>query len=128
MTRRGMAFALVVAMLSAVAAAQAYAPHCDDGCDDAGWSHTGADGRRKRSGDAYAEGRYGVWIPSDDSGQCTVESNCRDHLQECDDQRADGRSRRNRSPERRSGNGFENESFLHSVCSQGVGSNLASES
>jgi hypothetical protein len=99
--------------------------HCDDGCDDAGWSHAGADGGRKRSGDAYAEGRYGVWIPSDDSGQCTMESNCRDHLQECDDQRADGRSRRNRSPERRSGNGFENESFLQSVCSQGIGSNLA---
>ena len=84
MTRRGMAFALVVAMLSAVAAAQAYAP-IDDGCDDAGWSHAGADGGRKRSGDAYAEGRYGVWISSDDSGQCTMESNCRDHLQECDD-------------------------------------------
>ena len=125
MTRRGMAFALVVAMLSAVAAAQAYAPIVT-------MVVTMPDGRtqeltaaRKRSDDAYAEGRYGVWIPSDDSGQCTMESNCRDHLQECDDQRADGRSRRNRSPERRSGNGFENESFLQSVRSQGVGSNLA---
>ena len=121
MTRRGMAFALLVAILSAVAAAQAYAPIVtmvvtmpDGRTQEVTAAESGLATLTLRDGTEYG------FRPT-----CTMESNCRDHLQERDDQRADGRSRRSRSPERRSGNGCEDESFLQSVCSQGVGSNLA---
>ena len=42
-----------------------------------------------------------------------------------DQQRAHDSAWRNRTPKRRSGDGFENESFLQGVRSQGVRSNVA---
>jgi hypothetical protein len=116
MARRSLPFTLVaVLLIRAIAAAQAHAPVVT-------MSVTLPDGRtqeltapRKRTRHTDTQRRYGVRRPSHDSGQCTVESNRRDDLQERDNQLAYDGSRGNRAQERWPRHGFENESVLQGV-------------
>ncbi len=75
----------------------------DDERDVARRTDAGADRPGKRTRDGQPQGRHGIRLPADHSGQHAVESDCRDDLQDGHHELADANPWRGRTQKRRSG-------------------------